>query len=128
MELVFNLIVVLHFLGLASLVGGFLVQMKSSAKGVNPAMWHGALVQLVTGLALVGLVESGAYDGYGEIDTAKITVKLAFTVIITVLAFIGRKSRPLRLLFGEPLAHCRSQIFLLPFCGPEPRLKRYSPL
>lgn len=99
MELVFNLIVVLHFLGLASLVGGFLVQMKSSEKGVNPAMWHGALIQLVTGVALVGLVESGAYDGYGEIDTAKISVKLAFTVIIAVLAFVGRKKTPPQVAF-----------------------------
>jgi hypothetical protein len=99
MDFVFNLIVILHFLGLASLVGGFLVQMKSSEKVVNPAMWHGALVQLVTGLALVGLVESGAYDGYGEIDTAKITVKLAFTVIITVLAFVGRKKTPPQVAF-----------------------------
>jgi hypothetical protein len=94
MDLIYNLIVVLHFIGLASVVGGFLVQMKSADKGVNPAMWHGALVQLVTGVAMVGLIESGAYTGTGELDMAKISVKLAFTVIITVLAFVGRKKTP----------------------------------
>lgn len=95
MDFIYNLIVVLHFIGLASVVGGFLVQMRSAEKGVNPAMWHGALVQLVTGVAMVGLIESGAYTGYdGDLDMAKISVKLAFTVIITVLAFVGRKKTP----------------------------------
>ena len=43
MQLLYNLILVLHFVGLASLLGGFIVQMKSADRGVNPARWHGAL-------------------------------------------------------------------------------------
>ena len=43
MSFVYNLLVILHFLGLASLIGGFLVQIKSSPRVVNPAMLHGAL-------------------------------------------------------------------------------------
>ena len=62
MEFLYNLIVVLHFVGLASLLGGFIVQMKSPDKGVNPAMLHGALTQLVTGVVLVGLLESDVLD------------------------------------------------------------------
>ena len=89
MSFVYSLIVILHFIGLASVVGGFLVQMKSADKGVNPAMLHGALTQLVTGLLMVGLVEMGAVDE--TLDMAKISVKLLITVIITTLAFIGRK-------------------------------------
>jgi hypothetical protein len=95
-EFVYNLILVLHFIGLASVVGGFLVQMKSADKGVNPAMLHGALTQLVTGVLLVGIVEMGMYlpyEGYA-IDNAKIGVKLLLTVVITVLAFVGRKRTP----------------------------------
>jgi hypothetical protein len=90
---VYNLILVLHFIGLASVVGGFLVQMKSLDKGVNPAMLHGALTQLVTGVLMVGIVESGIYLPYEgfTIDNAKIGVKLLLTVVITVLAFVGRK-------------------------------------
>lgn len=89
MEFVFNLIVVLHFVGLASLLGGFIVQMKSPDKGVNPAMFHGALTQLVTGLLMVGIVEMGMVDE--ELDMTKISVKLLIAIVITVLAFIGRK-------------------------------------
>lgn len=92
MEFIYNLIVILHFIGLASLVGGFIVQISSPEKGVNAAMWHGALTQLVTGVVLVGLVESGTVDG--EIDTTKIGVKLAIVLVVTVLAFIGRRKTP----------------------------------
>lgn len=92
MQFVYNLIVILHFIGLASLLGGFLVQMSSAEKGVNPAMLHGALTQLVTGLLMVGLIESGAVDE--EANMTKISVKLGIVVVITVLAFIGRRKQP----------------------------------
>ena len=72
MEFLYNLIVVLHFVGLASLLGGFIVQMSSAEKGVNPAMLHGALTQLVTGVLMVGLAESGAVDE--DLDMTKISV------------------------------------------------------
>ena len=94
MDFVYNLILILHFIGLASVVGGFLVQMKSREKGVNPAMLHGALTQLVTGLLLVGLPEMGValpYEGWESWDHTKIAVKLVLTVIITVLAVVGRR-------------------------------------
>ena len=94
MDFVYSLILILHFIGLASVVGGFLVQMRSPQKGVNPAMLHGALTQLVTGLLLVGLPDMGValpYDGWESWDHAKIAVKLVITIVITVLAFVGRR-------------------------------------
>ena len=93
MQFLYNLILVLHFVGLASLLGGFIVQMKSADKGVNPAMWHGALTQLVTGVLLVGIAESGSLEG-DPLDTTKISAKLLVVLVITVLAFIGRKKQP----------------------------------
>ena len=93
MTFVYNLLVVLHFIGLASLLGGFLVQMRSVEKGVNPAMVHGALTQLVTGLLMVGIVEMGLVEDE-PLNMAKIGTKLVVVLIITVLAFVGRK-RPL---------------------------------
>ena len=93
MQFLYNVILVLHFVGLASLLGGFIVQMKSADKGVNPAMWHGALTQLVTGVLLVGIAESGSLEG-DPLDTTKISAKLLVVLVITVLAFIGRKKQP----------------------------------
>ena len=92
MEFVYNLVLILHFIGLASLVGGFIVQITSPTKGINAAMFHGALTQLVTGVILVGLVESGTVDG--EVDTTKIAVKLTVVLVVTVLAFFGRRKTP----------------------------------
>ena len=93
MEFVYNAILVLHFIGLAALLGGFIVQMRSPDKGVNPAMWHGALTQLVTGVLLVGIASAGLVSGE-EVDHAKIAVKLVIVLIITVLAFVGRRRTP----------------------------------
>ena len=97
MDIVYDIILILHFIGLASVVGGFLVQMKSADRGANPAMVHGALTQLVTGLLLVGLPEMGVatpYTGWEAWDHTKIAIKLILTVIITILAFVGpRKPR-----------------------------------
>jgi hypothetical protein len=92
MDFIYNLVVILHFIGLASLVGGFIVQISSPTKGVNAAMFHGALTQLVTGLILVGMVESGLVGG--AVDTAKIGVKLLVVLVVTVLVIIGRKKTP----------------------------------
>lgn len=111
MDFIYNLVVILHFIGLASLVGGFIVQISSTTKGVNAAMWHGALTQLVTGVILVGLVESGTVDG--EVDTTKIGVKLLIVLVVTVLAFIGRKKTPPQVaLWGVIGALSISNIFI----------------
>lgn len=100
MTIVYNVLVVLHFIGLASLLGGFLVQMRNAEKGVNPAMWHGALTQVVTGVALVGIASAGL-AGDGEVNHQKIAVKLVIAVVIAVLAFIGyRRSGPQVPLWG----------------------------
>ncbi len=98
MTIVYNIVVVLHFIGLASLLGGFLVQMRSSDKGVNPAMLHGALTQLITGIIMQGMLESGAV-GDGEVNTWKLATKLGITLVVTVLAFVGRRRTPPQVAF-----------------------------
>ncbi|MFM2438490.1 MAG: hypothetical protein RLZ55_1309 [Actinomycetota bacterium] len=92
MEFLEHVLVVLHFIGLASLIGGFLVQIKDSDKVVNNAMFHGALTQLVTGIALVGLaypLADGNRDEYP--DNAKIAVKLVILLVILGLILVNRK-------------------------------------
>lgn len=90
MDVLANILVFLHLLGMAVIVGGFAFQFKSPVKRVSPGMWHGSLLALITGLALVGLYES--VDSFDEpINHVKIGVKLALSVIIAIVAFIGRK-------------------------------------
>ncbi|MFO7689789.1 MAG: hypothetical protein R6W83_04415 [Cryobacterium sp.] len=91
MELFRQILLILHFIGLAALLGGFLVQIKPTLKGkgaVVPAMFHGALTQLVTGILLVGIIEMGAL---ASIDNGKIGVKLLLVVVITALVVRYRK-------------------------------------
>lgn len=91
MDLLIGILLILHFIGLAALLGGFLVQVKAIGAGtgqVVPAMFHGALTQLVTGLLLVGFVQMAEP---GEIDNAKIAVKLFVLIVITTLVILFRK-------------------------------------
>ena len=91
MEFVFNLLVVLHFVGLSSLLGGFLVQMSSTTKGINMAMFHGALTQLVTGLGLAGIL-SAELLADETVNHTKIGIKLGVSLAVLVVVLIGRKA------------------------------------
>jgi hypothetical protein len=57
MKTAFDLFLILHLVGLASLLGGFLVQMSAATKTIVPAMVHGAWTMLVSGMAMMGLAE-----------------------------------------------------------------------
>jgi len=89
-ELLFNVLVVLHFVGLASLLGGFLVQMSTKPRGINNAMLHGVLTQVVTGIAMVGIVEAGLLEGE-EVSTSKIAVKLLIALFVLGAVLLGRR-------------------------------------
>ncbi|HLN75724.1 MAG TPA: hypothetical protein VK204_01690 [Nocardioidaceae bacterium] len=99
MEILRDVLLFLHFLGLASLFGGLFVQIRSEPRVINNAVLHGILTQLVTGLALVGVLE-GMPDE--EVDNLKIGVKLVVALVIGVLVFVNRKkpSIPNGLFFG----------------------------
>lgn len=90
MDLLRSVFLILHFIGLAALLGGFLVQIKALRRRearILPAMVHGALTMLVSGLALVGIAEAGG----GDLNHVKITVKSLVLVAIVVLVFVFRR-------------------------------------
>ncbi|AKU16064.1 hypothetical protein [Luteipulveratus mongoliensis] len=83
MDVVYDLVVVIHLLGMAALVGGFFAVFSSPTAG--PLMVWGARTQLVTGLVLAGLGE--AVDSLDKVpDHNKLGLKLL--VAIAVLAFV----------------------------------------
>jgi hypothetical protein len=90
MEFLRDLLVVLHIVGIAALLGGFLPQISSSPRRVVPAMRDGAWTMLVTGVALVGLHSAGK-DELGAIDNTKITIKLLVLLAILGLVLWGRR-------------------------------------
>ena len=87
MDLARDIVLILHFIGLASLLGGFLVQMKPKEKVMNAAMFHGALTQLVTGIALVGIREMADLP----VDNVKVAIKLVLLLLIGALVIVHRK-------------------------------------
>lgn len=99
-ELVRNSLLVLHFVGLASLLGGFLTQIRAMSAGsakVIPAMVHGAWTAFVTGLLLVGVAEWRIAMGANfEVDHIKIAVKTAVVLVILVLVMLNRKKDTVR--------------------------------
>ena len=94
-EILRNSLLVLHFVGLASLLGGFLTQMKAmaaKAAKVVPAMVHGVWTAFVTGLLLVGVAEWRIAMGAAiDIDHMKIGVKSLVVLVILILVMANRK-------------------------------------
>ncbi|MFH8973297.1 hypothetical protein [Streptomyces sp. NPDC017890] len=89
MDVLIHIFVGLHIIGIASLLGGFLTQMKAMGQGTArfvPAMLHGALTMLVTGVALVGLNQADDQS----VDNIKIGVKLALLIVILGLVYVKR--------------------------------------
>lgn len=89
MNALIGVFVALHIIGIASLLGGFLTQMRAMSAGTArfiPAMLHGALTMLVTGVALVGLNQADDQ----AVNNIKIGVKLALLVVILALVYVKR--------------------------------------
>lgn len=94
MAAVSNIFLVLHFVGLAALFGGFLAQMSAQAKVITSGMLHGALLSLVAGVVLVGVryplndQDATAYPLY---DNGKISVKLLILAVILIVGYTSKK-------------------------------------
>jgi hypothetical protein len=77
-----------HLIGFALLLGGAVMQYLSGKLRINPAMLWGAIIQVVTGLALSAPLRGGGDD---EPSPVKLGVKLLFAVLIFVMVFFSRK-------------------------------------
>ncbi|MGW7595067.1 hypothetical protein [Streptomyces asiaticus] len=89
MDVLIHVFVGLHIVGIGALLGGFFSQLKAARAGearMIPAMLHGALTMLVTGVALVGLNQADD----NSVNTVKIGVKLALLVVILGLVYVKR--------------------------------------
>ncbi|AEN11902.1 MULTISPECIES: hypothetical protein [unclassified Streptomyces] len=89
MNALIHVVVALHIIGIAALLGGFLTQMKAMGAGTArfvPAMLHGALTMLVTGVALVGLNQADDQS----VNNVKVGVKLLLLIVILALVYVKR--------------------------------------
>jgi hypothetical protein len=76
-----------HLIGFALLLGGAATQYLAGRLRVNRGMLWGALIQLVTGIALSAPLR----DEADEPAPAKLTVKLVIAIAIAVMVWLPRK-------------------------------------
>jgi cytochrome bd-type quinol oxidase subunit 2 len=96
MDILMNILLALHIIGVASLLGGMLVQMKKMKTGettILPAIMHGAWTMLVTGLIMVGIAEMQWKPG-AEFHIW-LAIKVVILLVIVVIALMNRKKAKL---------------------------------
>ncbi len=90
MEILRNVLLVLHIIGFAGIVAGVMMQMpkvKDGAAKINGAILHSSWLMLATGLGLVGML----YARDLEPNNMKIGVKTVVLVAILVVALVNKR-------------------------------------
>lgn len=87
MSVLLHVFLVLHFLGLAAVVGGFLAQVRRKERFETQWLVIGLVTQIVTGLAMLGIIDATTHGGA---DHAKLGVKLVVAVVALVTALVAR--------------------------------------
>lgn len=85
MDFVRLILLALHLVGMAAIVGVFFVQLRQDSGFSTGLLLGGAITQLVTGVALVGLAEMGDRD----VNYMKIGFKLAISLGVVVAAVLA---------------------------------------
>ncbi len=81
------ILLIIHILGFAALIGGLIAQAGDEEKRVTGPMRDGVGTAFLAGLALVGVLEAGD----GDVDRAKIGVKFAIGLVLLVLVMANTR-------------------------------------
>ena len=107
MKIVFDILVFLHIIGASMIVGIWIGQMKKPT--VHPRQFDGAMLQLITGIAMMGMIPALDINA----NYAKLGIKLVIALIVGVLAFIGRRKYKKGEPISKGLAHSVGGLALL---------------
>lgn len=100
METLRLIILFIHLLAIAALLGGLLVQLSSPVKAVNAAMRDGSGTAVLAGIAAVGVLEADDAD----VNHVKIAVKLVVGIVVLALVMANvRKEQISNAVFGTIL-------------------------
>ena len=89
LEIIQSCLLTAHLFGMAAIVGTFFVQMRRSTGFATGLMLAGAIVQVITGMALAGT----GYATGAEVSHVKIAVKLGIGVTVLVTALLAARAR-----------------------------------
>ncbi|MFJ5695366.1 hypothetical protein ACIP9X_16145 [Arthrobacter sp. NPDC093125] len=107
MNIVYNIMVFLHIVGAAMIVGIWIGNMKKPT--VHPRQFDGAALQLLTGIVMMGLIPALDMDA----NYFKLGIKFAIALAVIVLAFIGRRKYKKDEPISKGLAHSVGGLALL---------------
>lgn len=107
MNIVYNIMVFLHIVGAAMIVGIWIANMKKPT--VHPRQFDGATLQLLTGIVMMGLIPALDMDA----NYVKLGIKFAVALVVGVLAFIGRRKYKKDEPVSAGLAHAVGGLALL---------------
>ena len=82
-------LVFIHLLGMAAVVGGYFAGIRSVPKRLSAGMVHGSLLQLVSGVLLLGLAEMGTEP----VSHAKYGIKIALTIVLLLISWPRRRDQ-----------------------------------
>ncbi len=85
MDLLENVVLVLHLLGWAVALGGLATTVRRG--GIPKGTLHGVLTAVVTGVLLVGLLEAGGAD----LNHVKVGVKALVALAVLGLVLLGSR-------------------------------------
>jgi Na+-translocating ferredoxin:NAD+ oxidoreductase RnfD subunit len=110
MEILYSIFVFLHVVGAAMIVGIWIGNMKKPT--VHPRQFDGAMLQLVTGVIMMGLIPAMP-DDFTDPNYVKLGIKLVIGLVVGVLAFIGRRKYKANEPISGGLAHAVGGLALL---------------
>lgn len=82
-----SILLVIHFVGLAAVIGAFLFQVRRKEHFETFWIITGLITQLVTGLAMMGILSATEPS---HVNNVKLGVKLVIAIIALVLALVAR--------------------------------------
>ncbi len=92
-KIFYEVLVVVHLIGIAAIAHGFFSQMRSATKGITVTMLHGASTQLLTGVLMVGLRESGKVTGEHDLNMSIVGLKLLVVLVILGACVVGKRAQ-----------------------------------
>ncbi len=111
MELLRIMLRYTHLLGFAGVTFGIVSQWKHANKKITPTLLTSAVAQLLSGIALVGVL--GSLDT--DLNLSKISLKLGLAFVIVILATILRKKEISKLSYSLLLGLIISQSLIATF-------------
>ncbi|MFM7462948.1 MAG: hypothetical protein ACKO29_02595 [Actinomycetota bacterium] len=118
MNLLYEVLVVLHFIGMAGLLGGILVGVSEKPLRIKVASLHSGLLVLLAGIFLIVVyaMQHAKDDSVELLDHTKLWIKLNFVVAILVLGFLNVKKAEVKrstymTIFGLAVANVLIAVF-----------------